>query len=133
MDNGGRCNYKPLGAGPRRHRPGKLYRLPAAPGLLTQQEAQSIQEGLLLLLEEQVQRLTQGESSSLPAQRAEELMDGIGYCVDFYLQSLPTLEEALEFIDDDELVEITPKSIRMRKRILGTEARKKIEARKKNA
>ena len=45
---------------------------------------------------------------------------------------IPTLEEAMEFIDDDELVEITPKSIRMRKKILGTEARKKIEARKKN-
>ena len=45
---------------------------------------------------------------------------------------VPTLEEAMEFIDDDELVEITPKSIRMRKRILGTEARKKLEARKKN-
>ena len=44
----------------------------------------------------------------------------------------PTLEEAMEFIDDDELVEITPKSIRMRKKVLGTEARKKIEARKKN-
>ena len=37
----------------------------------------------------------------------------------------------MEFIDDDELVEITPKSIRMRKRVLGTEARKKLEARKK--
>ena len=45
---------------------------------------------------------------------------------------IPTLEEAMEFIDDDELVEITPKSIRMRKKVLGTEARKKIEARKKN-
>ncbi len=43
-----------------------------------------------------------------------------------------TLEEALDYIDDDELVEITPKSIRMRKKILGTEARKKLEARKKN-
>ena len=42
-----------------------------------------------------------------------------------------TLEEALEFIDDDELVEITPKSIRMRKKILNTEMRKKLEARKK--
>jgi len=42
-----------------------------------------------------------------------------------------TLEEAMEFIDDDELVEITPKSIRMRKRVLGTEARKKLEAKKK--
>ena len=45
---------------------------------------------------------------------------------------VPTLEEALEFIDDDELVEITPKSLRMRKRILNTEMRKKLESRKKN-
>ncbi len=43
-----------------------------------------------------------------------------------------TLEEALYYIDDDELVEITPKSIRMRKKILGTEARKKLEARRKS-
>jgi len=36
-----------------------------------------------------------------------------------------TLEEALEYIEDDELLEITPKSIRLRKRILsGTERRK---------
>ena len=42
-----------------------------------------------------------------------------------------TMEEALEFIDDDELVEITPKSIRMRKRVLNAEMRKKLESRKK--
>jgi GTP-binding protein len=29
-----------------------------------------------------------------------------------------SLEEALEFIDNDELVEITPKSIRLRKKLL---------------
>ena len=29
-----------------------------------------------------------------------------------------TLEEALEFIDDDELVEITPDDIRLRKKLL---------------
>lgn len=29
-----------------------------------------------------------------------------------------TLEEALEFIDDDELVEITPEDIRIRKKLL---------------
>ena len=42
-----------------------------------------------------------------------------------------TLEEALEFIDDDELVEITPKSIRMRKRELNAEQRKKKLSRTK--
>jgi GTP-binding protein len=36
-----------------------------------------------------------------------------------------TLEEALEYIEDDELVEITPKSIRLRKRLLGATERKK--------
>jgi len=36
-----------------------------------------------------------------------------------------TLEEALEYIEDDELVEITPLSIRLRKRILSSVDRKK--------
>ncbi|MFT5161837.1 MAG: GTP-binding protein [Alteromonadaceae bacterium] len=36
-----------------------------------------------------------------------------------------TLEQALEFIDNDELVEVTPKSIRIRKKLLGENARKR--------
>ncbi len=36
-----------------------------------------------------------------------------------------TLEQALEFVDDDELVEITPKSIRIRKRFLLEHERKR--------
>ena len=39
-----------------------------------------------------------------------------------------TLEEALEYIEDDELVEITPKSIRLRKRLLSAVDRKKAAA-----
>lgn len=35
------------------------------------------------------------------------------------------LEEALEYIDDDELVEVTPDSIRLRKRLLDEHARKR--------
>jgi GTP-binding protein len=35
-----------------------------------------------------------------------------------------TLELALEFIEDDELVEVTPKSIRLRKKILNDQERK---------
>lgn len=38
-----------------------------------------------------------------------------------------TLEQALEYIDDDELVEITPKSIRMRKKFL-----KEVDRKRKN-
>ena len=36
-----------------------------------------------------------------------------------------TLESAIEFIDDDELVEVTPKSVRMRKRYLDENERKR--------
>lgn len=39
-----------------------------------------------------------------------------------------SLEQALEFISEDELVEITPKSMRIRKRILNTEQRAKAKS-----
>lgn len=42
-----------------------------------------------------------------------------------------SLEACLDYINLDELVEITPKAIRMRKRILNTSERKKFDAKKK--
>ncbi|MBO5041467.1 MAG: translational GTPase TypA [Clostridia bacterium] len=44
-----------------------------------------------------------------------------------------TLEEAIEYINDDELIEVTPKSIRLRKVILNTETRMKEMMRKRRA
>lgn len=41
-----------------------------------------------------------------------------------------TLEYALDYINNDELIEVTPQGIRLRKRILNTEQRKKFDARK---
>lgn len=38
-----------------------------------------------------------------------------------------TLEQALEFIEDDELVEVTPESIRLRKKLLTENARKRAK------
>jgi GTP-binding protein len=37
-----------------------------------------------------------------------------------------TLELALEYIEDDELIEVTPASIRLRKRALGATERRKL-------
>ena len=42
-----------------------------------------------------------------------------------------SLEQSLEFVGDDEYLEITPLSVRLRKTILNTELRLKAEARKK--
>ena len=44
-----------------------------------------------------------------------------------------SLEEAIEFITDDELIEVTPKSIRLRKKILNTEERMKAVMKKRRA
>ena len=44
-----------------------------------------------------------------------------------------SLEEAIEFITDEELIEVTPKSIRLRKVILDTPSRKRIQAQKRAA
>jgi GTP-binding protein len=44
-----------------------------------------------------------------------------------------TLEQALEYIEMDELVEVTPNFIRMRKRVLDTNERKKTEKRTADA
>ena len=41
-----------------------------------------------------------------------------------------SLEQAIEFIQDDELVEVTPKSIRLRKKILDTKERERAARRK---
>ena len=45
---------------------------------------------------------------------------------------LITLEYALDYINSDELVEVTPGHIRLRKKILNTEQRKKFDSRKGN-
>lgn len=42
-----------------------------------------------------------------------------------------TLEESLEYLNDDELCEVTPKSIRLRKKVLDKSERERFEKRKK--
>ena len=46
-----------------------------------------------------------------------------------------TLEAALEYIEDDELIKVTPKTIRLRKRFLSTSDRKRLsrEAKRERA
>ena len=42
-----------------------------------------------------------------------------------------SLEEALEYLNDDEYCELTPESIRLRKKILNKSERERVEKRKK--
>ena len=44
-----------------------------------------------------------------------------------------SLEQYMEFVNDDELIEVTPQSIRLRKRVLDSEMRAKLRSRAKDA
>jgi GTP-binding protein len=44
-----------------------------------------------------------------------------------------SLEQAIAYVDDDELVEVTPSAIRLRKRILDPHQRKRVERRAEEA
>ncbi|MBR5260141.1 MAG: translational GTPase TypA, partial [Eggerthellaceae bacterium] len=74
---------------------------------------ESAKEGDMVVNVEKTKNLGNQRSSS--ADKAIQLTPPITF----------TLEEALEYIQDDELVEITPKSIRLRKRLLSAIDRKK--------
>ncbi len=43
-----------------------------------------------------------------------------------------TLEEAIEYLDDDEYCEVTPESIRLRKKILNKSERERAQKKAKN-
>ena len=53
----------------------------------------------------------------------------------FFLILVPpkqlSLEQAIEYIAEDELIEVTPKSLRLRKKILNTQLRLKANAKLK--
>lgn len=74
---------------------------------------ESAKEGDMVVNVEKTKNLGNQRSSS--ADKAIQLTPPVTF----------TLEEALEYIEDDELVEVTPQSIRLRKRLLNATDRKK--------
>ncbi|MCI9494845.1 MAG: translational GTPase TypA [Adlercreutzia mucosicola] len=76
---------------------------------------ESAKEGDMVVNVEKTKSLGNQRSSS--ADKAIQLTPPITF----------TLEEALEYIEDDELVEVTPQSIRLRKRLLSATDRKKAK------
>ena len=76
---------------------------------------ESAKEGDMVVNVEKTKNL--GNQRSTSADKAIQLTPPITF----------TLEEALEYIEDDELVEVTPQSVRLRKRLLSATDRKKAK------
>ena len=75
-----------------------------------------------------------GSDLVVNAQREKKLTNIRAAGSDDAIQLIPvremTLEFALEFIEDDELVEVTPKHIRLRKKELSENARRQTNKRR---
>lgn len=61
------------------------------------------QTQLFSILQYQLNEVTNGESSSVPAELADELMEGIGYCIDQAIKSVPTLEESAQMLKNQSV------------------------------
>ncbi|NRA83532.1 MAG: translational GTPase TypA [Gammaproteobacteria bacterium] len=92
-------------------------------GRLFTQHAEEVYEGQILGIHSRDNDLT------VTALKGKQLTNVRSSCTDeaqvLTTPFIYTLEQALEFIDDDELVEVTPKSIRIRKRLLSENERKR--------
>lgn len=95
------------------HRPGELF---IGPGV-------DVYEGMIVGLN------SRGEDLAINVCKEKHLTNTRASGSDDALRLVPpiqmSLEKAIEFIQDDELVEVTPKSIRLRKKILDNKERER--------
>ena len=92
---------------------GRMFVGPGEPCYEGMIVGESAKEGDMVVNVEKAKAL--GNQRSSGADKAIQLVPPVTF----------TLEEALEYIEDDELVEITPQSIRLRKRLLSAVDRRK--------
>jgi GTP-binding protein len=85
--------------------------------------AEEVYEGMLVGLHSRSNDLTVNPTKTKPLTNMRASGSDDALTLD-KIQKM-TLEQALEFIEDDELVEVTPKSIRLRKKLLTENERKR--------
>lgn len=83
-----------------------LFQEACSKGLFDQAQIEKIQLELIELLGKEVERYTNGESSSVPVEKAQELLQSITYSMGFYLKSIPEMEEKLELLKTKKIAEL---------------------------
>lgn len=69
------------------------------------------QTQLFSILQHQLNEVTNGESSSVPAELADELLDGIGYCIDQAIKSASTLDESAQMLKNQSVMALYEQGI----------------------
>lgn len=71
--------------------------------LLTEEEVRRIQMELLELLSKEVERYTNDESTSIPVEKAQELLQSITYSIGSYLKSLLDCSVQVKLLQEEKL------------------------------
>ena len=71
--------------------------------LLSETDIAGMQSDLLVLLAEQCDRWSGGESSSIPTEKAQDMMTSILFVISMKLKSYPSLEEAVQILKSEPL------------------------------
>lgn len=87
-------------------------------GLLTDTEFRKLQNGLLILLAEQTDKWNKGESSSIPVERAQDMMNSILFVISLQLKTYATPEQAVEILKQESLQQLHEEGLAICKRKL---------------
>lgn len=74
--------------------------------LLTDMQIERIQMELVELMGKEVERLTNGESSSIRVEKAQALLKSVTYSIGIYLKRMEDTQEALELLKNKRLSEL---------------------------
>ncbi|BFH15143.1 DUF6179 domain-containing protein [Paenibacillus melissococcoides] len=80
-------------------------------GMLTSQEIMRIQHGFIQILQELLQKYTQGESTSVATETAESILASITYAADAYLISFEEPEKAITYLKAIDVRRIYDKGV----------------------
>ena len=72
-------------------------------GLLSEKELSAVQTDLLLILAEQTDKWSKGESSSIPTEKAQDIMTSILFVIGIQLKSYQTPEQAVDVLKSEPL------------------------------
>ncbi len=97
-------------------------------GLLSDKELTAIQTDLLLLLAEQTEKWSRGESSSIPTEKAQDIMTSILFVIGIALKSYQTPEQAVDMLKSKLLKFLFEKGLKLvhRKMAVARYLQKKI-------
>lgn len=95
--------------------------------LLTSEQLETLQYQIVLLLADQFNRWTGGQSSSVPVETGQRIQQSAFYAVGYWLKSLPDTESALDELKSHTLAELFQKG-RERIKTVRTEAEALLQA-----